>query len=775
MVFNIFSLLGFNAFAADNVALDTYYLQNVATGKYLSLQKNKDADGTALILEEYKEVTPDGYSANNNTSKYVFKLEKNGSGYSFQPANSTTRNIGVTKAENNVAVTLAKISDNSLQKWVFYKVSDGVYSIRNAKNTALALNASSNVAKLVTYNAKSTYQQWRLVKFTLKGAGTDPEGSLDYGIDVSEHQGELNWEAIKEYGVKYAIIRIGYGDNEVDQDDRRFKYNVEECLRLGIPFGFYIYSYAENTKQAKSEAEHVLRVIKNYSPIYPVYYDLEDPDTTALCSNKEILEIAKTFESIVSKAGYDVGFYANTYWWTNKLTDSYYNNFSRWVAQYNDECTYDGKYDFWQFTSQGYIAGTNGYLDVNVCYLNFKSYTYTGAPITPAITPPSLGGAQLKEGVDYKLVYENNINAGIATARLIGIGKYDGQLSLEWRFLIKPQSIKTAEVKEISDKSYTGKAIIPSLSVSCGGKKLVLNKDYTVSGEDNKNIGEATLTISGKGNYAGDKKVKFTIKKLSMKNAKISGIKDKTHTGKARKLSIKVKTSAGVTLTKDKDYTVSYKNNVDFGTATVKIKGKGSKYTGTYTATYNIIPKTPEFAKVTKRTKTTLTLNWGHVDYATRYQIYRATSKDGKYKRVYSTPDRWTYTYKDTGLKEGTHYYYKIRAYKKVDGKKYYGEWSDIISTKTRISDTTFTLKKNNSTSAKISIKKDKSVTGYIVYMYNSKSKSYKKVWSSSKSRTYIQTGLKKGKTHQFIVRTYKTTSTGKIYGYKKNPKTITM
>ena len=759
--------------------LGTYYLQNVATGKYLSLSKNKDADGTAIILEDYKEVTPDTYSDNNNTSKYVFKIEQNGSTYSLQPANSTTRNIGVTSAADGVAVKLTALKDNPLQKWVFYKVSDGVYSIRSTKNGKFALNASGTTAKLAAYNATSKYQQWKLIKFTLKGAGTDPDGTLDYGIDVSEHQGELNWEAIKEYGVKYAIIRIGYGDDKDEnggytQDDKRFEYNASECARLGIPFGVYIYSYAENTKQAKSEAEHVLRVIKGHSLSYPVYYDLEDPETTEKCTNSEILSISKTFESIITKAGYEVGFYANTWWWNNKLKDAYYNNFSRWVAQYNDECTYDGDYDFWQFTSQGYIPGTNGYLDVNASYLKFKSYTYTGKAITPLVPRPVVLGKTLEPGVDYYVSYENNVNAGIATAKIIGINNYKN-FSDEYRFVIMPRSIKSATVADISAKSYTGKKIIPSLNITYGGKKLVLNKDYTVEGKDNKYVGTATITISGIGNYAGIKTQKFTIKKLSMKNAKISGIKDKVYNGKARTLSIKVKTSAGVELARDKSYTVTYKNNVNFGTATVTIKGKGKKYNGTYTTTYNIIPNTPEYLKVTKRTKTTITLNWGHVDYATRYQIYRSTSKNGKYTRVYSTPDRWTYTFKDTGLKEGTHYYYKVRAYKKVNGKKYYGEWSDIISTKTRISDTTFTIKKANATSAKITIKKDKSVTGYIVYMYNSKTKSYEKVWSSAKSLTYTKTGLKKGKTYKFLVRTYKNTPNGKIYGKKANPKSIKM
>jgi lysozyme len=99
------------------------------------------------------------------------------------------------------------------------------------------------------------------------------------GIDVSHHQGVIDWDKAKNE-IDYTILSIGYGDNYTSQDDVQFKRNADECTRLGIPFGVYIYSYAENTTQAKSEADHVIRVIEGYKLDYPVYYDLEDEPTT---------------------------------------------------------------------------------------------------------------------------------------------------------------------------------------------------------------------------------------------------------------------------------------------------------------------------------------------------------------------------------------------------------------------------------------------------------------------------------------------------------------
>ena len=174
---------------------------------------------------------------------------------------------------------------------------------------------------------------------------------------------------MKNSGVDYVIIRCGYGDNEVNQDDEMWLRNVQECERLDIPYGVYIYSYAMNTTAAKSEAEHVLRLLQGHDPSYPVYLDMEneggDYDQGSL-SPKELGDIAETFCNIIQNAGYDVGIYANTNWFNNKLTDSRFDRWERWVAQYNDTCTYTGKYSMWQCSSKGQVKGISGNVDLNL-------------------------------------------------------------------------------------------------------------------------------------------------------------------------------------------------------------------------------------------------------------------------------------------------------------------------------------------------------------------------------------------------------------------------
>ena len=200
----------------------------------------------------------------------------------------------------------------------------------------------------------------------LNSAGEAIAGAISKGIDISEHQGTINWSEVQTDGIDFAIIRCGFGDDDSSQDDKYWKYNVSECERLGIPYGVYLYSYATTITQAKSEAAHVLRLLKGHSPAYPVYFDMEDERIEPLNAAMKG-QLAKTFCDTVSAAGYRVGIYANLNWWNNYLTDPVFNNssWSKWVAQYNTICNYDGYYDFWQCTNEGNIAGINENVDLN--------------------------------------------------------------------------------------------------------------------------------------------------------------------------------------------------------------------------------------------------------------------------------------------------------------------------------------------------------------------------------------------------------------------------
>lgn len=194
-------------------------------------------------------------------------------------------------------------------------------------------------------------------------------------IDVSEHQGTIDWNQVKAH-IDGAIIRCGYGMDLEQQDDEYFKRNADECTRLGIPFGVYLYSYADSVDRAKLEAAHVLRLIKGYKLSYPVYLDLEENNTRT-----GAIERANVFGDIIEKAGYWCGIYANLNWWNNYLKGL--DRFTKWVAQWGvKECQYKGSsLDMWQYSDKGKISGINGNVDMNYCYRNLP------AEIVKAETP----------------------------------------------------------------------------------------------------------------------------------------------------------------------------------------------------------------------------------------------------------------------------------------------------------------------------------------------------------------------------------------------------
>ncbi|GAA0265322.1 hypothetical protein GCM10008922_25570 [Faecalicatena contorta] len=240
-------------------------------------------------------------------------------------------------------------------------------------------------------------------------------------IDVSEHQGNINWDQVKSTGVEGVIIRCGYGDNIASQDDKYWKRNADECTRLGIPFGVYIYSYATSMAQAESEAQHALRCVKGYKLSYPIYLDLEHAGTEA-----GAVERAKRFGDIIEAAGYWCGIYANLNWWNNYLPGL--DRFTKWIAQYNSKCDYTGKNkDMWQYTSGGRVAGIGGNVDMNECYRDLPKEIGGGSttPSTPKPTPApapaskthtvqsgeTLSGIAAKYGTTYQhLAQINGIN-----------------------------------------------------------------------------------------------------------------------------------------------------------------------------------------------------------------------------------------------------------------------------------------------------------------------------------------------------------------------------
>ena len=242
-------------------------------------------------------------------------------------------------------------------------------------------------------------------------------------------------------------------------------------------------------------------------------------------------------------------------------------------------------------------------------------------------------------------------------------------------------SISKASVTlSTSTYAYDGKAKKPSVTVKLNGKTLKNGTDYTVSYSNNTKVGTATVKITGKGNYTGSVSKTFKIKN-NFKKATVSGISNKSYTGKNITQSITVKYN-GKTLKNGTDYTVSYSSNKNIGTATVKIAGKGS-YTGTITKTFKINPAKQEIQKLTAKSKAFF-VDWAQKGSASGYEIQYATnSKFTSAKKVTiknNKTDKTTVS-KLSGKKK---YYVRVRSYTTVKGTKYYGAWSASKSVTTK-------------------------------------------------------------------------------------------
>ena len=240
---------------------------------------------------------------------------------------------------------------------------------------------------------------------TNSGWPNDPK-AICKGIDVSYHNGTIDWKRVKQSEVEYAIIRCGYGTNDKSQDDKKWEENVKGCIDNNIPYGVYLYSYADTVEKASSEADHAIRLLQGKKLKYPVYYDLEEDKLRDKISKQTIADIAQTFCDKLSAKGYTVGIYANKDWFTNYLTDSRFNNWTKWVAQYNTVCNYKGKYDMWQCSSTGRVPGISGNVDLNYSYSPFENSYGSGNTNNGGTTNKYSDGLNEIEGELY--YFKNN-------------------------------------------------------------------------------------------------------------------------------------------------------------------------------------------------------------------------------------------------------------------------------------------------------------------------------------------------------------------------------
>jgi len=225
-----------------------------------------------------------------------------------------------------------------------------------------------------------TYQQDNFItRNNLTYYLEDEKITSKFGIDVSAHQGAIDWQTVKNSGVEFAMIRLGYRGYSGGKIviDEYFERNLQGAQAAGIDVGVYFYSQAITTEEAVEEAQTVLSVLGDRELTYPVVYDWEivttDIARTDNVSVKTLTDCSIAFCECIKQAGRTPMIYQNKRTSLLKLDLPELTDYDFWLAEYNDKATYYYNYQMWQFASDGSVPGISGDVDVNVCFKNYDT------------------------------------------------------------------------------------------------------------------------------------------------------------------------------------------------------------------------------------------------------------------------------------------------------------------------------------------------------------------------------------------------------------------
>lgn len=550
---------------------------------------------------------------------------------------------------------------------------------------------------------------------------------LVYGMDVSQHNGKINFKKAKRDGIEFVFIRVGYTGYTKSSFslnlDKKYKTYIKDATKAGLKVGVYWYSQSTKVSEAKKEANALLKAIKGYSITMPVVFDYEFADTkkgrldSAKLSKTNMTANALAFLNTVSNAGYDACIYASE----NFLGEHLYanqisSNFKVWLANYSSKTNYKGDYEFWQHTAKGRVSGMRGNVDINFWYKGENStylgtQVYTGAPIECGVYA-AIDGRELVENVDYTLTYSNNVNVGTAHITLNGIGEHKG-LKQNYTFNIVPDKVKN--VAHISNENTSLKLSWDSVSGADA---------YVITAESINNIKTFTKTVYGRtegeidGLIDGNEYI-VTVRALGYdsKGNALSGepsdyISSKTTGNKVSGVKVSARAEKSITLSwyriadcesytvyqydsASKDYKVVGKT--DGNTDSLKIPNlkQGVSYKFTVCANkenrqcepsdaFSAVTVPKKVSNKSAKSKKSRRINYSFKKVsATGYQYQWSTHKNFKSNFLTKNTKSTKITIKTAQSRR--RYYVRVRAYKtEQGGKKIYGKWSNVKRVKVK-------------------------------------------------------------------------------------------
>ena len=424
-------------------------------------------------------------------------------------------------------------------------------------------------------------------------------------LDISSVQSSLNYDDIVNSDIDGVVLRLGcrkYDESAALTKDTELETHYE-ALQGRTKLGYYWVSQALTEEEAIEEAEYCHQLLDGRQCDFPVYlysgWSNESHNGRGDYLNKHYrMRTVYAWAYKMIELGYRAGVYADDTWYRSQLLVSYLYDagFSIWVSKYSPYGpSYSTKYDAWNYTDEG-VKGENTFLDLSYFYTNVADWPedtridisdieghldpdyleYNGSYITPT---PIID--DLVEGEDFIVTYYNNFNTGIAVCSCEGINDFYGVLNLT--FVIYPRHLDGNYEIELAKHSYdyTSTHVIPDYSI----EGLTPGRDYTILCENNIAPGEATIYATGKGNYIGTISTNYIIYINEDMETKTLILTPESMVYNAGLPCEPQVTIFG--LRQGVDFTVSYANNINVGTATVTATGLG-RYTGSKTQEFEI-------------------------------------------------------------------------------------------------------------------------------------------------------------------------------------------
>lgn len=359
------------------------------TSSYIKAEDIGD-DVTARISNaqssKYLTINGNNITQNAESSSYDqgWTLRRNADlSYTIINVGDNSKALDVAGGVNSQADVQAYTTNGTkAQKWLIVKSGEH-YALIPECATGYALDVSGGSkeenAKLQIYSNNNTGAQQFDIDKALPSEFTSAVKVGGLGVDVSEWQGYIsadNWRKAKNAGYSFAMLRIAWGHAGNGAMDKQFNNNYENVMAAGMPFGVYVYSYADDENEARQEADYAISLLNGRSLKMPICIDLEDNKISYLSKTQQSKN-AIAFCEEVKKAGYTPMIYANQNWLNKHLDYSMIKNYKIWYAQYPyswnnySKPQYSNHIDIWQYSDRGSVPGLSGSIDMNKVYSNF--------------------------------------------------------------------------------------------------------------------------------------------------------------------------------------------------------------------------------------------------------------------------------------------------------------------------------------------------------------------------------------------------------------------